>query len=1779
MKKLLLLSLLALSAAAWPENPFLQRLRQQLDQWQAARPEDKVYLQTDRPLYRPGETIWFSVQVRHGASLQASAQSQIVHVELIDPKGQVQRKFQLIAQQGVAQGEHDLSAQAPGGLYKLRAYTRWQQNDPDPAIFEQELTVQRVVLPRLKMTLDFQRKAYGPGATVAADLSLQPNNQQPLAQQPLRYVVSRDGQPLLDSTAQTNAEGQATLRFALPPTLTSPDVLLNVLIDYQGQTESISRAVPVVLNRIGLAFFPEGGDLVQGLPGRVAFRARNAHGQPADIAGVLLDPQGRELTRFASYHDGMGALAFTPKAGQRYRVRLTEPQGVDSLYELPAALPQGYGLQVRDVTRTQATLVLRSSDRRRKVSLIGTVRGQAYFTAEIKIKRDSQVVQVPLADFPIGVARFTLFDEQQVERCERLAFVNRHRQLQIELETDQTQYLPREEVALTLRTRDAQGRPVPAGLALSVVDDQLLSFADDKSSNLLSWLLVESEIKGEVAEPTFYFDPAEAKAPQALDYLLMTAGWRRFTWAQVQQGPYQPLAHRPERAVLHGKVWGYNGQPLPQARIRVGDSPVELRSNAQGEFHLHQVDLSQPTPIWVRSPDSAWEEVFWPRRYGDTLRCHLGVIEGKAVDENGQPLLGATIRAVNAQRQICYGAYTDVEGNFSFRIGPKLGPGGRLLISYIGYQTDTISMAQWQSGQSIQLQPRPGSHLDEVVTIQAAQHPPRNRVVYSSITAESDRPLQAKKKTRGINVKAPLVEAEFVDGEIDHEGDLPRPKPAPNEEVERMRIADAARAQMTPEQRAETEALRRQVERIRAQEERHLGQLRQRVAPEPAPDINDFVFAEEEPKPINLPEIRAKIGYPAEAAEAGIEGMVMVRMQVGPKGNYAKHKVMREGHPLLKKAVEAYIQKLAFTPYIFQGKPQPFWVQVPFHFALPQSEPQIHAVRRFPFRQTRIRSTGQPGPINLGEAWRLFRYPRIAQDAGIQGEVRFRVQVNAQGEYVQHELLAQAHPILTRAVEPHLSALRYHPDSLADSLQWVEVPFRFELTDPSAFALQGYQPPKSRKPKRMPYHRVRQFPVPDYDAPAPAHQPRDDFRRTIYWNGHVQTDTNGEATLRFPTSDALTSLRLTVEGLSRRGLPGRAETVIFTQKPLALQARLPVQLIAQDTLRLPLTVLNHRPQAMTAELGYRIPDALAALDTLPTRLDLAAGESRTLHLPLRVVAARGDARLEVRLSGGGFSDAVAQTLRIVPRGYPREQAFSGQAMAAPYQTDLRYLVPGSLRGQLTVFPNVGGELLSGLAGMLRQPRGCFEQITSSTYPNLLVLNYLEQTGQIEPDLRQRARQLIASGYRQLTAYECTDGGYEWWGKGPGHEGLTAYGLMEFVDMAKVWDGVDGRMVRRTADWLLSRRDGEGGFLRNPEAAHQFGLADEATMSLYITWALTEAGYRNLPREIDYAYQTARRSQRPYQLGLAANTLMNVGRRAEARELLALLKTKQQPQGQWVHTVAQRSGPGSAGLSLTVETAALGLMALLKDPQSDFTTMQRTADYLRGARSTFGTYGNTNGTVLALRALVAFAEFSRKVKEDGRVEVWVDGQRVAQAAYRAGRKEPLVLDSLAQFLTQEQQRVEVRFADTETPLPYTLGLTWHTSLPESDSACPVGLSLALTQTELGMGETARLTARVQNRSDRGQPSPIARLALPAGLSWQPWQLKKLVEEEQVAFYEIFDQELVLYWRDLAPGAAKTIRLDVKAEVPGQYAAAASQAYLYYQDELRSWVALPGVTVRD
>src|SRR5262249_22867342 len=160
--------------------------------------------------------------------------------------------------------------------------------------------------------------------------------------------------------------------------------------------------------------------------------------------------------------------------------------------------------------------------------------------------------------------------------------------------------------------------------------------------------------------------------------------------------------------------------------------------------------------------------------------------------------------------------------------------------------------------------------------------------------------------------------------------------------------------------------------------------------------------------------------------------------------------------------------------------------------------------------------------------------------------------------------------------------------------------------------------------------------------------------------------------------------------------------------------------------------------------------------------------------------------------------------------------------------------------------------------------------SSSNYPNALILNYLRETDQVQPELERRARQLLASGYTKLVSFECLEPsqnrrqGYEWFGgTAPAHEALTAYGLLELRAMARVYD-VDKNRVERTRNYLMSQRDGNGGFRRNPRAIDHFGRAPDNITNAYIVWAITESGKDDdVSSELAALAEQAKSSQDPY----------------------------------------------------------------------------------------------------------------------------------------------------------------------------------------------------------------------------------------------------------------------------------------------------------------------------
>jgi len=522
---------------------------------------ERLYVSLNQPLYVPGETVWFSVFLRNDVDLKASEISEILTIEIISPKGDILKNFKLITKDGVAKADFDLTEDLPGGIYTLRAYTQWQQNDPNFEPYQKTFQVQKVVMPRLRMKLNFPKRGYGPGEQVIADFEAQKLDNTPLANAPFEFQIKIEGKVIQTQKSQTDAKGKAQITFYLPKQLNSPDGTLNIKIPFEGQTEGIARSIPITLDWIDLKFYPEGGDLVAGLKNRVAFEALNFYGKGSDVKGQIIDNQGNVISNFESFHLGKGSFEFTPELNKSYKAKILEPKNISKEYSLPDISAKGFVMNVEN--KKTELIVTIQQNAGKKVGLVAQQRGKIYFSQEFPYQ-NKHIIKIPTQNIPAGVLHLTLFDENLIERCERLVFVNPHKKLNIKIQPEKNTYQPREKVTLNITTTDETGLGVPANLAISVIDDKILKMADDKQGHLLSALLLEQDVKGKIEEPNFYFDANEPKAEKALDLLLMTRGWRRFTWKQITGNP--TLNHMAEKAEFSGQVV-YKSKPQPGAKV------------------------------------------------------------------------------------------------------------------------------------------------------------------------------------------------------------------------------------------------------------------------------------------------------------------------------------------------------------------------------------------------------------------------------------------------------------------------------------------------------------------------------------------------------------------------------------------------------------------------------------------------------------------------------------------------------------------------------------------------------------------------------------------------------------------------------------------------------------------------------------------------------------------------------------------------------------------------------------------------------------------------------------------------------------------------------------------------------------------------------------------------------------------------------------------------------------------------------------------------------------
>jgi TonB-dependent SusC/RagA subfamily outer membrane receptor len=293
---------------------------------------------------------------------------------------------------------------------------------------------------------------------------------------------------------------------------------------------------PVAQVALNVQFFPESGRLVGGHNTRIAFKAINGWGFSEDVSGFILDQKKDTIASVKSDYLGMGKFQFSPKTGDKYQAFLKTKDGNYTKFNFPEVQDSGYTMVVDNISNPAKMRIIvyaNLTDAAEKpVNIVGHSRGIIAFAAKGKVASKGLMMNIPTAELPDGITNITLFDDQNQPVAERLVFINHERTLKVKVNPSKMAFKPREKAEVEIMVTDSAGKPVEANLSVSVTDAGQIA-QQPYDLNIVSFLLLSSDLKGLVEQPAYYFDPAHPERKIHLDNLMMTQGWRRFQWKDV----------------------------------------------------------------------------------------------------------------------------------------------------------------------------------------------------------------------------------------------------------------------------------------------------------------------------------------------------------------------------------------------------------------------------------------------------------------------------------------------------------------------------------------------------------------------------------------------------------------------------------------------------------------------------------------------------------------------------------------------------------------------------------------------------------------------------------------------------------------------------------------------------------------------------------------------------------------------------------------------------------------------------------------------------------------------------------------------------------------------------------------------------------------------------------------------------------------------------------------------------------------------------------------------
>ena len=548
-------------------NVYVDSLAARVERFGTGLPQEKVYLHIDNTCYFVGDTVWYKAYVTRSDKGWLTDLSKIMYVELLTPDGYLVERQQLKMEDGTAHGAFTLTDSLYAGYYELKAYTRWMLNfgryEHPHSKYTEDMFYNE------QMARDFFRdydKLYSRVFPVFDKPKEDGHYTKDMTVRPMRrYYKARKGKPEID-----------------------------------------------------LRFYPEGGHLIAGTNGRVAFEINDEEGKHLEAELSIMDSRGKEITRTRTLNRGRGVFTLTDmKPNEEYKARL-HYQGYDYEVKLPKVEKEGYALHVERKDSVLRMIIQGATENKEELGIQIQCNGVSKAVRKLPPNATGKdTIDIYWASLPTGVNQITLFNAEGRIYADRLFFVNHHDYDQplINVEGIKQEYAPFEPIELRMKLL----RHHDADVSLTVRD-----YATDETTydngTMLTEMLLASEIKGFVENPGWYFEADDSLNRQALDLLMMVQGWRRHDWKMMAGTEKTQFEFLPEKIqTLCGSVYKTYSQHVnyktslskPEKEVKVSASFIQndkiveaSQTTTKGNFYMPSAVISENYILFLNATDT-----------------------------------------------------------------------------------------------------------------------------------------------------------------------------------------------------------------------------------------------------------------------------------------------------------------------------------------------------------------------------------------------------------------------------------------------------------------------------------------------------------------------------------------------------------------------------------------------------------------------------------------------------------------------------------------------------------------------------------------------------------------------------------------------------------------------------------------------------------------------------------------------------------------------------------------------------------------------------------------------------------------------------------------------------------------------------------------------------------------------------------------------------------------------------------------------------------------------